>query len=37
LRHVQNGLRQAKNQQFASDPRKGQDYSWLRDVDEENV
>ena len=37
LRRVQNGFQQAQNREFASDPREGQDYSWLRDVDEENV
>lgn len=37
LRRMQNGLRQAQNREFASDPRKGQDYSWLDGVDEENV
>lgn len=37
LRRLQNGLRQAQNREFASDPREGRDYSWLRDVDEENV
>ena|SRR5260221_2643654 len=37
LRRMQNGLRQAQNREFAADPRKDQDYSWLTDVDEENV
>jgi hypothetical protein len=37
LRRVQNGFQQAQNRKFAPDPREGQDYSWLRDVDEENV
>jgi hypothetical protein len=37
LRRVQNGFLQAQNREFASDPREGRDYSWLRDVDEENV
>src|SRR5215208_1981258 len=29
LRRVQNGFLQAQNREFAADPRKGQDYSWL--------
>ena len=37
LKRVQKGYRQAQQREFGSDPRKGQDYSWLRDVDEENV
>jgi hypothetical protein len=37
LRRVQSGLRQAQNRKFALDPRKGQNYSWLDAVDEENV
>ncbi len=37
LRRVQRGFQQAQHRQFAPDPREGQDYSWLRDVDEENV
>ena len=37
LRRVQNGFQQAQNREFVPDPREGQDYSWLRDVDEENV
>ena len=37
LRRVQNGFLQAQNRQFTADPRKGQRYSWLDDVNEENV
>lgn len=37
LRRVQNGFQQAQNREFASDPREGREYVWLRDVDEENV
>jgi hypothetical protein len=37
LKRVQKGYRQAQQREFVSDPREGQDYSWLRDVDEENV
>ena len=37
LRRVQIGFQQAQNREFATDPRKGQDYAWLTDVDEENV
>ena len=37
LRRIHNGFLQAQNRQFAADPRKGQHYSWLDDVDEENV
>jgi len=37
LRRVQEGFLQAQTRQFAADPRKGRHYSWLDDVDEENV
>jgi hypothetical protein len=37
LRRVQTGFQQAQNREFAADPREGRDYSWLEDVDEENV
>jgi hypothetical protein len=37
LKRVQKGYQQAQNREFAPDPRKGQDSSWLDDVDEENV
>jgi hypothetical protein len=37
LRRVQRGFQQAQKREFAADPREGRDYSWLRDVDEENV
>jgi hypothetical protein len=37
LRRLQEGLRQARNREFASNPMEGRDYSWLDDVDEENV
>ena len=37
LKRIQNGFLQAQNRQFTTDPRKGQNYSWLDDVDEENV
>ena len=37
LRRVQKGVQQAQNREFATDPRKGQNYSWLTDVDVENV
>jgi len=37
LRRVQLGFHQAQNREFAPDPQKGRDYSWLDDVDEENV
>ena len=36
-RRVQYGMRQAQHREFGTDPRKGQDDSWLTDVDEENV
>jgi hypothetical protein len=36
-RRVQHGMRQAERREFVTDPRQGQDYSWLTDVDEENV
>ncbi len=37
LQRLQRGLRQAQNREVAADPRGGQDYSWLEDVDKENV
>jgi hypothetical protein len=37
LRRVQKGFQQAQNREFALDPREGQDYSWVDEVDEENV
>jgi hypothetical protein len=37
LRRVQNGFLQAQNREFTADPRESQDYSWLNDVDAENV
>jgi len=37
LRRVQKGFLQAQTREFAADPREGQDYSWLSDVDSENV
>ena len=37
LKRVQNGIKQAQNREFATDPREGRDYSWLDDVDAENV
>lgn len=36
-RRVHKGLRQAQNREFATDPRKGQDSSWLNDVDIEII
>jgi hypothetical protein len=37
LMRVQKGFQQAQKREFAPDPRDGRDYSWLDDVDEENV
>jgi len=37
LKRVHNGFQQAQHRAFAPDPRKGRDYPWLKDVDEENV
>ena len=37
LRRLRNGVQQAQNREFTADPREGQDYSWLGDVDTENV
>lgn len=37
LNLVTEGILQAQAYEFAEDPRKGRDYSWLEDVDEENV
>jgi hypothetical protein len=37
LRRFQHGYQQAQKREFAADPREGRDYSWLSDVDEENV
>jgi hypothetical protein len=37
LMRVQKGFQQAQKREFAPDPREGRDYSWLNDVDEENV
>lgn len=35
LASVQRGLTQAKAGEFVPDPRKGKDYSWLEEVDED--
>ncbi len=37
LRRLHEGLRQARNREFAPNPIEDRDYSWLDDVDEENV
>jgi hypothetical protein len=37
LNLVTAGILQAQAHEFAADPRKEREYSWLEDVDEENV
>lgn len=37
LNLVTSGIMRAQRHEFVEDPRKGRDYSWLADVDEENV
>lgn len=37
LNLVTTGILQAQNREFAEDPMEGRDYSWLEEVDEENV